>query len=161
MSRVSAGLLMYRQQAARVDVLLVHPGGPFFKNKDEGAWSIPKGEVEPGEELLAAARREFTEELGLIPTGSFLPLTSIKQRGGKTVHAWAFRGDCDPTSIHSNLVTIEWPPRSGRHVEFPEVDRADFFGIDQALLKVNSAQRPLILQLVEAITGSKPASESG
>jgi predicted NUDIX family NTP pyrophosphohydrolase len=145
-------LLMYRRDGGGLQVLLVHPGGPFFRNKDEGAWSIPKGEVGPGEEPLDAAVREFEEEIGLAPTGPFLALTQVKQKGGKTVHAWAFEGDCDPTAISCNTFTIEWPPRSGRHVEFPEVDRAGFFAPDEARRKVNSGQVPLIDEL-ERIAG--------
>jgi predicted NUDIX family NTP pyrophosphohydrolase len=130
MSRVSAGLLMYRICSGRAQVLLVHPGGPFFRKKDQGAWSLPKGEVEPDEDLLAAARREFEEETGLKPSGPFAALTPVEQSGGKAVHAWAFEGDCDLTTIVSNTFTIEWPPKSGRHVEFPEIDRWDFFDND-------------------------------
>ena len=152
-SRVSAGLLMYRRDGEGLQVLLVHPGGPFFRNKDEGAWSIPKGEVGPGEEPLDAAVREFAEEIGVEPTGPFLALTPVKQKGGKVVHAWAFEGDCDPTAITCNTFTIEWPPRSGRHVEFPEIDRAAFFGPEEARRKVNAGQVPLIDEL-ERIVGA-------
>ena len=112
MPRVSAGLLMYRIQDGKLQVLLAHPGGPFFKNKDEGAWTIPKGEAEPGEDLLEAAKREFEEETGITPTGPFTALTPIQQKGGKIVHAWAFKGDCDPGAIVSKTFRIEWPPRS-------------------------------------------------
>ncbi len=151
--RVSAGLLMYRSVSGNLQVLLVHPGGPFFRSQDEGAWSIPKGEVEPGEEPLAAALREFAEEIGVIPTGPFLGLTPVRQKGGKVVHAWAVEGDCDPAAITCNTVTIEWPPRSGRQVEFPEIDRAGFFGIAGARQKINAGQVPLVDQL-EAIVRS-------
>ena len=146
-SPASAGLLMYRLGGGALQVLLVHPGGPFFRHKDEGAWSIPKGEVEPGEEPLAAALREFGEEIGVTPTGPFLALTPVQQKGGKVVHAWAFEGDCDPAAITCNTVTIEWPPRSGRHAEFPEVDRAGFFGVAEARRKINAGQVPLVDQL--------------
>jgi predicted NUDIX family NTP pyrophosphohydrolase len=152
-TRVSAGLLMYRRAGGDLQVLLVHPGGPFFRNKDEGAWSIPKGEVEPGEDPLAAAIREFGEEIGVVPTGPFLALTPVKQKGGKLVHAWAFEGDCDPSSISCNSFTIEWPPRSGRHEAFPEVDRAGFFGPDEARRKVNAGQVPLIDELERIVVG--------
>ena len=152
-SRVSAGLLMYRRTGGDLQALLVHPGGPFFRNKDEGAWSIPKGEVGPGEDPLAAAVREFGEEIGVVPTGPFLALTPVKQRGGKLVHAWAFEGDCDPSSISCNTFTIEWPPRSGRHEAFPEVDRAGFFGPDEARRKVNAGQVPLIDELERSVRG--------
>ena len=129
MPRVSAGLLMYRIQDGKLQVLLAHPGGPLFKNKDDGAWTIPKGEIESDEDLLEAAKREFEEETGVTPTGPFIALTPIKQKGGKIVHAWAFKGDCDPDAIVSNKFTMEWPPKSGRQMEFPEIDHADFFDV--------------------------------
>ena len=147
MSRVSAGLLMYRIRDGKLQVLLAHPGGPYFKNKDEGAWTIPKGEAEPGEDLLAAAQREFEEETGVTPAGPFIPLTQVKQKGGKIVHAWAFEGDCDPTNIVSNTFTMEWPPRSGRLLEFPEVDRAEFFDVADTRRKIKAAQMALIDEL--------------
>src|SRR3954454_7107077 len=139
MTRASAGLLMYRTCNGHAQVLLVHPGGPYFRKKDRGAWSIPKGEVGPDEDLLETARREFEEEIGLRPSGPFVALTSVKQSGGKTVHAWAFEGDCEPTTVVSNTFTMEWPPRSGQQVEFPEIDRCDFFDIGEARDKVNPA----------------------
>ena len=114
MPRISAGLLMYRIHEGKLQVLLAHPGGPRFENKDDKAWSIPKGEIEPGEDLLEAAKREFEEETGVIPTGPFIALTPVQQKGGKIVHAWAFEGDCDPRATVSNTFTMEWPPRSGR-----------------------------------------------
>ena len=153
MPRTSAGLLMYRFEGGKLQVLLAHPGGPLFRNKDEGDWSIPKGEVEPGEELLAAATREFREETGVTPTGPFLALQLIKQKGGKIVHAWAFEGTCDPARIVSNTFTMEWPPRSGRRAEFPEIDRADFFDVAAAKRKIKAAQVPLIVELEEAVSG--------
>ena len=119
MSRVSAGILMYRLHEGTLQVLLVHPGGPFFQNKDEGAWSIPKGEAEPGEDLLECAKREFAEEIGVSVSGPYIPLTPMKQKGGKVVHAWACAGDCDPSAFVSNTFTMEWPPRSGQQREFP------------------------------------------
>src|SRR6185295_3956677 len=122
MPKQSAGLLLFRERSGRLEVLLVHPGGPFWKNKDEGAWTIPKGEVCEGEELLACARREFQEETGIAPAGNFSALAPIRQKSGKIVHAWAFEGDCDPTKIQSNTITIEWPPRSGKRIQIPEVD---------------------------------------
>jgi predicted NUDIX family NTP pyrophosphohydrolase len=146
MPRVSAGLLMYRIQDGKLQVLLVHPGGPWFLNKDDGAWTIPKGEIEPGEDLLEAAKREFEEETGITPTGPFFALTPIKQKGGKIVHAWAFQGDCDPSTICSNTFTMEWPPKSGRQIEFPEMDRADFFEVAEAGRKINAAQMALVLE---------------
>lgn len=147
MPRVSAGLLMYRIQDGTLQVLLAHPGGPLFKNKDVGDWTIPKGEPEPEEDLLAAAKREFEEETGVTPTGPFIALTPIQQKGGKIVHAWAFKGDCDPGAIFSNNFTMEWPPRSGRHLEFPEIDRAEFFDVAAAGRKIKAAQMPLINEL--------------
>jgi predicted NUDIX family NTP pyrophosphohydrolase len=137
---------MYRLGGG-LEFLLVHPGGPFFRDKDEGAWSIPKGEVGPGEDPLAAAVREFAEETGVGPTGPFLALAPVKQKGGKVVHAWAFVGDCDPAAITCNTFTIEWPPRSGRRAEFPEVDRAAFFGPAEARRKIIAGQVPLIDEL--------------
>src|SRR3954470_5515017 len=140
MPKVSAGLLMYRRQGGQLQVLLVHPGGPFWRNKDAGAWTIPKGEVAEGEDLLATARREFEEELGVRPAGTFVPLTPVRQKGGKQVHAWCFEGDLDPAAVRSNTFTMEWPPKSGRQAEFPEVDRAEFFDLPTARQKINPAQ---------------------
>jgi predicted NUDIX family NTP pyrophosphohydrolase len=151
MTRVSAGLLMYRIHDGKLQVLLAHPGGPFFKNKDEGAWSIPKGEVEPGEELLEAAKREFQEEIGVTPTGPFIALSPVKQKGGKIVHAWGFRGECDPSAIVSNSFMMEWPPRSGQQMAFPEIDRADFFDLTAARRKIKLGQGPLIDELEEVL----------
>lgn len=148
-TRISAGLLMYRTQDGKLQVLLVHPGGPLFKNKDDGAWTIPKGEIEPGEDLLEAAKREFQEETGVTPTGTFTTLTPIKQKGGKIVHAWAFQGDCDPGAIVSNKFTMEWPARSGQQMEFPEIDRANFFDVAGASQKIKAAQMDLVSQLQE------------
>lgn len=153
MRRASAGLLMYRICEGKLQVLLAHPGGPFFKNKDEGAWSIPKGEVEAGEDVLEAAIREFEEESGISPVGPFQALMPVKQEGGKVVHAWAFQGDCDPDRIVSNTFRIEWPPRSGLQAEFPEIDRAGFFDMVAAKQKINPAQQDLIDEL-EALVNS-------
>jgi predicted NUDIX family NTP pyrophosphohydrolase len=146
---------MYRRRPAdgALQVLLVHPGGPFWKNKDEGAWTIPKGEVLEGEDLLATAKREFAEETGVAPAGEFLPLRSVQQKGGKTVHAWAFEGDLDTAAIRSNTFTMEWPPRSGRRAEFPEIDRAEFFDLATARKKINSAQAALLDQLETVLKG--------
>lgn len=152
-SKLSAGLLMYRIQAGKLQVLLAHPGGPFFQKKDFGAWSVPKGEVDDGEDHLDAAKREFFEETGLTPTGPFIELTPIKQKGGKVVYAWAFAGDCDPATIVSNTFPMEWPPRSGQQIEFPEIDRAEFFDLIEAKQKINSAQVALIEELAEKIAG--------
>ncbi len=147
MPKVSAGLLMYRVRGSKVEVLLVHSGGPFWKNKDDGAWSIPKGEVAEGELLEDAARREFEEELGLRPSGALIGLSSVTQKSGKVVHAWAFEGDCDPTAIRSNTFTIEWPPKSGKMETFPEVDRAAFFAVATAREKIIPAQAPFLDRL--------------
>lgn len=152
MPRVSAGLLMYRIQEGKLQVLLAHPGGPLFKNKDDGAWSIPKGEIEPGEDLLEAAKREFEEETGVTPMGPFIALTPVKQKGGKIVHAWAFEGNCDPGAVVSNCFTMEWPPRSGRQMEFPEVDRADFFDEAAARRKIKSGQEALVDELEKIVS---------
>jgi predicted NUDIX family NTP pyrophosphohydrolase len=152
MPKVSAGLLMYRIRQGALQVLLVHPGGPIWRNKDEGAWSIPKGEVESGEDLLAAAKREFEEEVGLNAKGQFIKLNPITQKNGKTVHAWAFEGDYDPRTTKSNTFKTEWPPKSGRLVEFPEVDRAEFFDLEMAKKKVNPAQVALLDEL-ESVHG--------
>jgi predicted NUDIX family NTP pyrophosphohydrolase len=149
--KLSAGLLMYRRRFGRCEVLLVHPGGPFWTKKDDGAWSIPKGEVSPGEDLLSAAQREFEEEIGYRPDGRFVPLGTVKQKAGKTVQAWAFEGSCDPATIRSNKFAIEWPPRSGRMVEFPEIDRAEFFELAAARAKVNAAQVEFVSRLEQLI----------
>lgn len=144
MARQSCGLLLHRRRSGRLEVLLVHPGGPYWARRDLGAWSIPKGEPEPGEEPLAAARREVAEEVGIAPPGPFLPLPPCRQKGGKLVLAWAAEGDCDPAAIRPNTVLLEWPPRSGRMQEVPEIDRAEWFGLDEARQRINPAQRPLL-----------------
>src|SRR3954453_22237281 len=132
----SAGIIAYRKRG-ELEVLLVHPGGPFWKNKDLGAWSIPKGEASEGEDLLECAKREFQEETSFTAEGDFIPLKPIKQKAGKIVHAWAFEGDCDPMKIQSNTFPIEWPPKSGKWLKIPEVDRAEFFEIEMAKQKLN------------------------
>jgi predicted NUDIX family NTP pyrophosphohydrolase len=147
MPKISAGLLLYRFRDGRLQVLLVHPGGPFFRNKDLGAWSIPKGEPDEGEPLLDAAKREFREETGFMVDGEYLELTAVKQKAGKVVHAWALEGDCDPAALCSNTFPLEWPPRSGKRVEFPEVDRAEFFELETAREKINPAQSALLEEL--------------
>jgi predicted NUDIX family NTP pyrophosphohydrolase len=149
MAALSAGILLYRRANGALQVLLVHPGGPFWRNKDDGAWSIPKGERSPGETAEAAARREFMEELGASPSGPLLPLGSIRQRGGKQVNAFALEGDLDVKRITGNSFEIEWPPRSGRRQSFPEVDRAAWFSPEQARRKINAGQRPFIDRLEE------------
>jgi len=150
MPKQSAGLLMYRLQETGLEVFLVHPGGPFWARKDLGAWSIPKGEY-TSEDPLDAARREFAEETGLSPRGDFLPLGTIRQAGGKLVSAWAVEGDCDPAQIRSNLCTIEWPPKSGRKIVIPEVDRAGWFSLDEARERILKSQAPILDLLVERL----------
>jgi predicted NUDIX family NTP pyrophosphohydrolase len=155
MPRISAGLLMYRSKEGAIQVLLAHPGGPFFSNKDQGSWSIPKGEPDADEDLLVTAQREFEEETGMKPTGPFIPLMPIKQKGGKIVHAWAFEGDCDPSSLQSNTFTMEWPPKSGRQTEFPEIDRAEFFDLAMARNKIKAGQEALIEELEAILVQSR------
>ena len=138
---------MYRIKDGKIQFLLAHPGGPFFQNKDEGSWTIPKGEPEPGEDLLVTAQREFEEETGIRPTGEFIPLTPVRQKGGKIVHAWAFNGDCDPQTIKCNTCTIEWPPHSGRQIEIPEIDRVEFFDPGAIRKKIKAGQEGLIEEL--------------
>ena len=147
MPRLSAGLLMYRIKDGAIQVLLAHPGGPYFAKKDDESWSIPKGEPGPDEDLFLTAQREFEEETGLKPTGPFIPLQAVKQKGGKVIHAWAFVGDCDPATLQSNTFTMEWPPRSGQQMQFPEIDRAEFFDLPTARRKVKAAQVGLIDEL--------------
>ena len=149
MGKQSAGILLYRKLNSELQVFLVHPGGPFFKNKDDGNWSVPKGEFLEEEDPLQAAKREFEEETGQAINGDFVALTPIKQKGGKTVQAWAVKGDIDHLNIKSNSFEIEWPPRSGRQQSFPEVDRAEWFDIDTAKIKINPAQAALIIELAE------------
>ena len=151
MPKRSAGLLMYRGSGAKLAVLLVHLGGPFWAGKDLGAWSIPKGEHAPAEDPLAAALREFQEETGARPRGEFQPLGDVVQAGGKRVSAWAVEGDFDPAALVSNTFETEWPPRSGRKRSFPEVDRAAWFAPDEAREKINAGQRAFIDRLVELV----------
>jgi predicted NUDIX family NTP pyrophosphohydrolase len=151
-SKTSAGLLMFRKRNGELEVLLVHPGGPFFRNKDEGAWTIPKGEVDEGEDLLTRAKIEFQEEVGFAPSGDLIPLGSVKQKGGKTVYGWAFEGDLpDHFKPASNTFEIEWPPQSGRRQAIPEVDRAEFFSIEEAKQKINPAQVVFLERLSKAL----------
>jgi predicted NUDIX family NTP pyrophosphohydrolase len=152
MPRQSAGILLYRRAADALEVLLVHPGGPFWAERDEGAWSIPKGEAAPGEDLLARARREFAEETGAELAGEARALAPVRQAGGKLVHAWAVEGELDAAAIRSNSFTLQWPPRSGRMREFPEVDRAQWFDLATARAKLNLGQRPL-LDALERLLG--------
>lgn len=151
MPKKSAGLLLYRHNEDSIEVLLVHPGGPFWRNKDEGAWTIPKGEF-LDEDPLAAAQREFKEETGAAPPdGQYIPLTPIKQKNGKLVHAWAVDGDFDPAGLNSNEFETEWPPKSGRMQKFPEVDRAEWFAPDVAKQKMLSGQGALVDELVKLL----------
>jgi predicted NUDIX family NTP pyrophosphohydrolase len=152
MAKTSAGLLVFRRGGGRIEVLLVHPGGPFWKNKDDGAWSIPKGEYDPGEDPLSAARREFEEETGIAPAGEFLALHEVRQAGGKLVRAWALEADYDSAAMRSNTFEMEWPPRSGRKQSFPEVDRAAWFALDEARVKILSGQVPLLEELAEKMS---------
>ena len=151
--KVSAGLLLFRRSGTSLEVLLVHPGGPFFSKRDEGAWSIPKGEALPGEDLLTRAKIEFQEELGIPATGRFLPLGWITRKGGKTVHAWAVEGDLPADfRLASNTFELEWPPHSGRRQMFPEVDRAEFFSGETARRKINAAQVELLERLTRLLS---------
>ncbi len=152
MPKQSAGLLLYRIRARKLEVLLVHPGGPLWAKKDDGAWSIPKGEINGGDDALATAKREFEEELGSAPPeGDAIALAPVRQSGGKLVHAFAIEGDFDTSSIRSNTFTLEWPPRSGRSQQFPEVDRAEWFPVEIAQQKVLKGQAPLLRELVEKL----------
>lgn len=147
MQKISAGLLLYRFRKRIQEVFLVHPGGPLWAKKDFGVWSIPKGEIDEGEDPLAAARREFEEETGFRPQGPFRELTPVRQRSGKVILAWAVEGDCDAMAIRSNTFTMEWPPRSGRQQEFPEVDRGGWFDHDMGSRKILNGQRVLLDEL--------------
>lgn len=155
MAKTSAGLILFRTQNERLEVLLVHPGGPFWSKKDDGAWFIPKGELAEGEEPLAAAKREFEEETGLEPEGDFLPLGTVKQKSGKKIHAWAFAGACNPDTLKSNTFTIEWPPKSGKMRDFPEIDRAGFFTVAQAKAKMHPVEFPLLVRLQELLRAQR------
>jgi predicted NUDIX family NTP pyrophosphohydrolase len=161
MPKTSAGLLLYRGEKAAVEVLLVHPGGPLWAKRDDGAWSVPKGEHMPDEDPLAAARREFLEELGVDPPAIEppVPLGEVRQAGGKRVLAWAVRGDLDPSSIRSNTFEMEWPPRSGRTKEFPEIDRAGWFDLAAARGKLVSGQAAFVDRLAELVGATPPRDE--
>jgi len=153
MAKQSAGLLVYRERLGQLEFLLVHPGGPFFKKKDAGAWTIPKGELLPNEEPFQAARRECQEELGFEPTGSFIPLSPVKQKAGKIIHPWAVLADWDTSRLRSNSFSLEWPPRSGKVQEFPEVDQAAYFDLATAEIKINPAQISLLHELKAKLQG--------
>lgn len=150
-TKVSAGLLLFRRGSTGLEVFLVHPGGPFFAKKDAGSWTVPKGLVEPGEDLLVTAQREFTEETGFVAEGPFLELGSVKQKSGKVTHVWAFAGDCDPAQMVSNTCEIAWPPNSGRVLTIPEVDRGAWFSADEARAKMREEQRVLLDRLAAVI----------
>ena len=154
MPKRSAGLLMYRRAARALELLLVHPGGPFWAKKDDGAWSIPKGEYDAGEDALTVAKREFAEELGVAADGEFLDLGEVIQGGGKRVRAFALEGDFDVSSVRSNTFELEWPPKSGRRQTFPEVDRAGWFAPDAARQKILVGQQPFIERLLQALAPS-------
>jgi predicted NUDIX family NTP pyrophosphohydrolase len=151
--RVSAGIVLYRPARPEIEVLIAHPGGPFFKKKDEGHWTIPKGEPDRGEDMLAAAQREFFEEVGFYPQAPFIDLGTIQQKGGKIVHAWASQGDFPPGHEHTcNTFEMEWPLGSGRYQSFPEIDKVCFFPISDAKVKLKPTQIPLLDRLVERLT---------
>jgi predicted NUDIX family NTP pyrophosphohydrolase len=151
-SKVSAGLLMFRTKNGMVEVLLAHPGGPYFQKKDDGYWTVPKGEIAEGEDLLTRAKIEFEEEVGVMPQGEWIELGHVKQKGGKTVHAWAFEGNLKGGFAPvSNTFELEWPPHSGRTERFPEVDRVGFFSIEDARRKMKAAQRVFLDRLVDVL----------
>jgi predicted NUDIX family NTP pyrophosphohydrolase len=154
MPQLSAGILLFRRGPAGLEVMLVHPGGPFWAKKDAEAWSIPKGLADEGEDLLAAAKRELLEETGMPAAGAFLDLGAHKQPSGKTIAAWACEGDFDPATLKSNTFSLEWPPRSGRIAEFPEVDRAAWYSIDEAFMKIHKGQKPIIAALEDLMVRS-------
>jgi predicted NUDIX family NTP pyrophosphohydrolase len=151
MAKKSAGLLLFRESQGPLEVLLVHPGGPFWARKDEGAWSIPKGEFEEDEDPAEAARREFEEETGFKAQGELIPLEPLRQPSGKMVYAWAMRQNLDPSGFSSNTFTMEWPPKSGRLQEFPEVDQAKWFPLDSAMRKILKGQAGFLAQLQDKV----------
>ena len=153
MPKRSAGVLLFRRAGRETEVLLAHPGGPFWKNKDDGAWSIPKGEYGDDEDPLAAAKREFAEETGLIPSGDFVPLGEVRQPGGKVVTAWAMEGDFDATNLRSNRFSMPWPPGSGKLQEFPEIDRAEWFPLEVARRKILKGQAEFLDRLTRYLPG--------
>jgi predicted NUDIX family NTP pyrophosphohydrolase len=148
----SAGLMLYRRGNNGIEVFLVHPGGPFWTKKDRGSWSIPKGEHTEGEDAIAAAQREFQEETGFTASGNFIALGEVRQPGGKIVAAWAVEGDCDPAQLRSNTFQLQWPPRSGKQIEVPEVDRGDWFSLAEAKVKLLAGQTPFLDRLQELLS---------
>ena len=157
----SAGLLMFRRASGGVEVLLAHPGGPFWSRRDEGAWTLPKGEIDPGEDPLAAAQREFLEETGFTSTPPFHSLGELRQKSGKRISAWAFEGDADPAALVSLHFELEWPPRSGRTQAFPEVDRVAWFGLPEARRRLIPGQVPFLDALAQALDGFAPNRQAG
>ena len=155
-AKASAGLLLFRRRASGLELFLAHPGGPFWQRRDAGAWTIPKGLAEEGEEPLTAACREFEEETGLVPRGPFIPLGSVRQKAGKVVHSWAWEGDADPATVTSNTMQTEWPRGSGRWLTFPEVDRCAWFNAAVARAKINPAQSALIDRLETELARQEP-----
>jgi len=151
MAKQSAGLLPFREHHGTLEVFLVHPGGPFWARKDDGAWSLAKGEYEPGEDPETVARREFEEETGFVPRGRLLPIGTVTQKGGKHVVAWAFHADFDPARLRSNTFSMEWPPKSGKRREFPEVDRAGWFPLTEARRKILPGQAPFLDALARVL----------
>jgi predicted NUDIX family NTP pyrophosphohydrolase len=149
MPKKSAGLLLFRRRDSHLEVFLVHPGGPFWRSKDAGVWSIPKGQYEEGEDPLEAAKREFEEETGIQADGEFIALGQAKQSSGKVISAWAFEGDCSPAEVRSNMFSMEWPPKSGREQEFPEVDRADWFSLNEARTRILKGQAVFLDRLMD------------
>ncbi len=159
MAKQSAGILLFRFRGNLPEIFLGHPGGPYWAKKDDGAWSIPKGGFSEDEDPLDAAKREFFEEIGSPVEGTFITLGVIKQPGGKIVHAWAVKGDCDPSTVASNTFMLEWPPKSGREQEFPEIDRAEWFPIDVARVKILRGQEGFIDRLLDALAGETDAAK--
>ena len=158
MKKESAGLLLYKRDGKEIQVLLAHPGGPFWAKKDKGAWTLPKGLVEAGETPLDAAIREFTEETGFAVAGEFLPLGAVVQRGGKHVEAWAVEGEFEPADLNPNMFQMEWPPKSGRIAQFPEIDRVAWFSLAEAREQILPSQQPLIERLGALLAGDQPSA---
>ena len=161
LTTVSAGIVLFRRGLLGIEILLVHPGGPFWARKDDAAWSIPKGEIDPGEDLAAAARREFAEEVGAVPTGPLVPLGRFRAPGGKVIAAFALEGDFDADTLRSNTIEIEWPPRSGRKRTIPEVDRAAWVDLETAARKLHRGQVPILDALKTEIAGRLCTKEDG
>jgi predicted NUDIX family NTP pyrophosphohydrolase len=155
-NKKSAGLLLFRQTSGELEVLLAHMGGPYWEKKDEGSWSIPKGEFDESEDPLAAAKREFEEETGTVPAGDFIPLEPLKQPSGKLIYAWALQAEFDPSTLRCNMFSMEWPPKSGKQQEFPEIDRADWLTPENAKRKILKGQAPFLEQLQTILGATKP-----